>query len=812
MASSTLIGTAPDQVPTNGDLGDLAFQNSDSVNFRDGSGGLGHLDITKINQLINVTAVDICVYDTSKDSDNGKWRFRSQHTSWYNEELNTTIRGSRRDFPSIAVIVATSSQIIIYDGDDPTLPMWMIINTEYSGHSWSGAGLLPGDANINGVAAINGNLVVAQKGDAKSLVWIKFVSDESFAIPAQYWGWCRYNGSIADRSDKLGYRVTISSGSLTSGMANDVAITVLPNAPIDPATGLPSPTIALATDGGVTVVTHNNTISNQTLSAQNTSSYDGGIFVSVDFDSGGALWATQSHRSSAFGANLKYIPAPYTNATTITGWTGYVQFPTVFGYGFGGGAERIKFARTERNNTISLASDFPARGLSKIAINPSDFSRSMVANIRKDHNTGWMVGDMKGAWLSDTQQITLAGVELVNNGNFDSNTSGWTAVANLSLSVSSGQLLLTKSGIAGVLWAYQVVNTEVGKVYTVKATLKKGTGQNCFLYIGTAVSENNLGWTSTTSSSDTFVSVTFTASTTTTVINVGGHDGADGTTSFVDSVSMRLADVDRTNKGKGLQIFGNVTKRPVSTNSELVGYGNFSSSNYLVQPYNSDLDFGTGDFSYSFWINENAMSADSFILIRGDYGQDNSITFMAQNSSGDGYTLQAMVRGANGATIAYPEVETLKWTHIVLCRDQGTLMGYKNGVLISRFACTQNLSLNASTYKELWIGNGLQNGSVWPYALQGQLALLRISGTAPSAAQVRRMYEDEKYLFQENSKVALYGASDAVQGLAYDEENQLLHVGTSSGRSVFDGLRRTENTTTAVSSSISAANGLIAEN
>ena len=35
---------------------------------------------------------------------------------------------------------------------------------------------------------------------------------------------------------------------------NDVAMTVLPNAPIDADTGLPVPTIAVATDGGVSVI------------------------------------------------------------------------------------------------------------------------------------------------------------------------------------------------------------------------------------------------------------------------------------------------------------------------------------------------------------------------------------------------------------------------------------------------------------------------------------------------------------------------------------------------------------------------------
>jgi len=73
------------------------------------------------------------------------------------------------------------------------------------------------------------------------------------------------------------------------------------------------------------------------------------------------------------------------------------------------------------------------------------------------------------------------------------------------------------------------------------------------------------------------------------------------------------------------------------------------------------------------------------------------------------------------------------------------------------------------------------------------------------------MYEDEKVLFQENAKATLYGSSDAVTALAYDDTTNLLHVGTSAGRSEFQGLRRINNTTTAVTTAISASNGLVTE-
>jgi hypothetical protein len=94
---------------------------------------------------------------------------------------------------------------------------------------------------------------------------------------------------------------------------------------------------------------------------------------------------------------------------------------------------------------------------------------------------------------------------------------------------------------------------------------------------------------------------------------------------------------------------------------------------------------------------------------------------------------------------------------------------------------------------------------------RGALALLRISGTAPTAEQIKKIYEDEKVLFQENAQATLHGTSDAVTALAYDDTTELLHVGTSAGRSVFQGLKRVDNTTDAVGVAISASNGLVVE-
>ena len=120
------------------------------------------LDLGAYNKEISDTAVDVFVYDTSKDSDGGAWRKRTQNTSWYNETLNTATRGSRKEFPAVAVIVAEAQQVTIYDGDDPDLPMWMVFNQAGS-NLVIGANLLgrQQSRDITAICMLNAELVVS---------------------------------------------------------------------------------------------------------------------------------------------------------------------------------------------------------------------------------------------------------------------------------------------------------------------------------------------------------------------------------------------------------------------------------------------------------------------------------------------------------------------------------------------------------------------------------------------------------------------------------------------------------------------------
>ena len=242
MTSRSLIGTELDQVPVNGMLGGLAYQSSENATIET----LNLKNLADIDQDTSDTAVDVFVYDTSKDSDGGAWRYRTQSTSWYKETLNTATRGSRREFPAVAVIVVEGVKLVIYDGDDPDLPMWMVFNT------------------VNGMINTNGNNLTSVSMMNGTLVWtsfrsgiISFIPESAELLEAGYAYGLRYG--LVNRNTSGGWN-SITGRQIVNNTCNDSAMTVLPNAPIDDATGLPVPTIVVATEGGFSIINDNGTV------------------------------------------------------------------------------------------------------------------------------------------------------------------------------------------------------------------------------------------------------------------------------------------------------------------------------------------------------------------------------------------------------------------------------------------------------------------------------------------------------------------------------------------------------------------------
>ena len=733
-------------------------------------------DLDAIAETKGVTAVDVFVYDTSKDSDGGAWRKRTQGTSWYNEALNTATRGSRREFPAVAVIVMTNVQLTIYDGDDPDLPMWMVFENAGS-LSWaSGSAVL-----YSSVSALNGKIVPASTTGA---VIYDFIADDTRLANVGAYELTN-NKALVSRNGATSFISGGNGYAIVSSVVNDVDMTILPDSPIDPATGLPVPTIAVATGGGVSVIKDDGTVvdSAATLGVGGVFfDANNGIFYRRDTTTG-ILWystAADYLAGDGFGDEVAR-PTAGTNSFDLLAYSSTQKNldRTSDGFAFGGVAP----------------TDQATPGLMLHQPNYTDQSKGMSALLTSTYNTGWMNGSIKGAFLSDTDDTDLVGSgELVTNGDFSAGVSDF-SLQNATYTVASGEaeIAIDAGSTAGGI--HQDISVVSGQTYTVSATVRVGTGADVGLRIQDSNSFTSLVVNETTSSgTNVTLTGTWTPTSTTNKVYIRVTNAA-GETAFVDNISVKLADADRSVNNNGLVVTGSIARDPVATGADLVAYSGFSSSNYLTQPYNSDLDFGTGDFCVMGWIGGTKSGQVFDRLDPSEAGARFSIILSGS------YTRFFTSSGFFDA----PALPNGQLNFVVMVRRSGVLYGYVDGNLVGSTTCPGSIT---NTSANLRVGTRANIGSS---PILGSLLLWRISATAPTAEQIAKIYNDEKVLFQENAQATLYGSSDAVTALAHDPDTDLLHVGTSAGRSVFQGLRRVSNTTTAVGTAISASNGLVVE-
>jgi hypothetical protein len=420
-----------------------------------------------------------------------------------------------------------------------------------------------------------------------------------------------------------------------------------------------------------------------------------------------------------------------------------------------------------------------------------------------------------------TELITNGDFETVTDGsvgydNEDGTVDGWTSIAGAQLSISNNNLKVEHGGTNNARASISI-QTIVGKQYVLSAeVIEANNSSNAGrIYFNDAtsnsytvdVSNGNIG------------TVNFTARHQETLIILNSLSNGVGTYVIFDNVSVRPAEADRSVNDNGLRIIGEINKTPVAPGADLVAYSGFSdnNANKLIQPYNSGLDFGTGDFYFNIWFNATNTSNQGVLFVRmatedGDADWSNSGNIIQVEFNGT--YLRSLVGGTGYSPLGKIDIDdgvfpSGVWNMFTFLRRSGTLEAYHNGTFVDSTKDENSDRDVTNTSGKLWIGNKPSTG-YRPF--DGSLALLRASATAPTPEQIAKIYRDEKALFQDGAQATLYGTSDAVTALAYDDSNQLLHVGTDSGRSDFRGLARVNNTTTAISNSISAAEGTIIQN
>lgn len=311
-----------------------------------------------VSTTIAESPVDVFIYDTRTDSDGGAWRYKCQGTSWYNEGAGT-YRGSRKEFPMVAMIAAYTSptnRIVIYDLDDPTTPVWM----EFK--ALGGRDAMYGTGNPRCVSAANGAIVT---GSAMTNFWpivIDFIEDTIAGIRSSGGSGMsiQYNGiggntitqrNHANSSAAVYWLPDVTKpcswirGSINSNYIQDVAMYAPRNGTPNPnRLNLPNPWIALASKndgsgngGNLDVINPDGVV--VTLGLWNHIAYTNGHqVVAVEYDKYGGLLAYNSSDSTGIYAHVNYWPLDKIPGDNIAdeymripgsfccGWTGDVQY------------------------------------------------------------------------------------------------------------------------------------------------------------------------------------------------------------------------------------------------------------------------------------------------------------------------------------------------------------------------------------------------------------------------------------------------------------------------------------------------------
>ena len=368
---------------------------------------------------------------------------------------------------------------------------------------------------------------------------------------------------------------------------------------------------------------------------------------------------------------------------------------------------------------------------------------------------------------------------------------------------------------------------EVGKKYFVSiradtgATLDGGY-QNKIDFSGRATTINldNFGWTNAATGAVHY-SATFTATHATEdqiVLYANGQtiNWSDFVVREVPNSQVISANgaTDRSQNRDDAFVVGQLDRQPVAEGAELLGYGPDwgGSEGYIIEPRNTKYIFGTGDFMVMAWCYPTSDSGTyNFILELDPWRSSNQNRFYFIRR-GDNTRLYVPWN----SNVVGSEIPLNEWTMVCAGRKSGTGVIYVNGELIPAgtvaWSGSNNLTQTGSTYWGVY-----PNSSSTTYPWHGYLTLGRIMSKCPDTQMIKKIYDDEKKLFQPNAKCTLTGApnvgttSTNIKAVGYDNVKDILHVGTPTGRSDFRGLNRINSTTTQVTTQISASDGLIAE-
>ncbi len=315
-------------------------------------------------------------------------------------------------------------------------------------------------------------------------------------------------------------------------------------------------------------------------------------------------------------------------------------------------------------------------------------SDAYVSQLRSDPNAANLVLAVPGA-------STATGANLVTNGTFGTNTTGWTS-QDATLSVDSGRIkvLTTNTNYGSALQT--VTGLTVGQRYTFQVDMFYGNASMVTAISGASPSINS-GW----QSADYVWRASFTATTTSLVIDFQ-MASINAVYGFWDNVVLKQEDTPRDYsadiKGSGtnktlVPFCASSTNKPKPGVSYNLGgyYGSAmfftgDAAEFKLPRDDEDLNLGGSDFTIEAWVYPRGFNPNQgdWLGKNGGTGTNSDLEygFLSDGRAvfyhGDGSTYSRT--GQNGITLATGVVPSNQWTHIASVRYGNIWTVYVNGV------------------------------------------------------------------------------------------------------------------------------------
>ena len=398
-----------------------------------------------------LTFVDVAHFDNSKDP---AWLDKCEDKSWYNETIytgkqftsaqyandaaalaanptivaddiyfkagvgfvlystGTTIyRAGSAKFPMKGFVTAEAGRVIVWDSTGASPTMWMVYITGGGGYH------LGGSATISSVAIEQHYISV---GTGAGLIELNLVESSAYYRDSAA-GLRKRSTTTVDRNGASSLSTVSPSVSIVNNVVNDVAITYLPDAPLDEY-GMLIPTIFANTDGGLSIIHNTGTVVDITCS---TAAWTYGALVDAFGDSGVVFTLGQTGLNNRFIYVFNTLPTADTALTvgTKTGtgqnadflYTGNTAYPSGDIFLAASGTNTITTLKSSGNKIYAGHS---TKGLIEIIPNIATPAASIGSVATDVYQSGIQDGDIRRAFLANSKTVdrSVKAGTLVENG------------------------------------------------------------------------------------------------------------------------------------------------------------------------------------------------------------------------------------------------------------------------------------------------------------------------------------------------------------------------------------------------------------